>query len=197
MFCAETQLRQNLENKSCCTQLENKMSNASDCGQAENIFSCYQSQEEMFANLGQQESLLQPTDVSVGQSESVPYIPCFGLDDYVEAEVLVTPRRDQQPIFKVSGERFAVAAVCKLILEAAEHFSKIQEVRQFKAEIGAIGAALLGNTFSSDIFLMRLAVSHHLVGLLIGWKGQNVQAIKLEKMWKFLVRNVFQHQLFN
>jgi len=107
-------------------------------------------------------------------------VPSFGLDDYVEAEVLVTPRRDQQPIFKVSGERFAVAAVCKLILEAAEHFSKIQEVRQFKSEIGAIGAALPGNTFSSDIVLMRLAVPHHLVGILIGWKGQNAQAIKLE-----------------
>ena len=128
LFCAETQLRKNLENKSCCKQLENMMSNVSDCGQAENIFSCYQSQEEMFENLGQQESLFQPTDVSVGQPESVP---CFGLNDYVEAEVLVTPRRDQQPIFKVSRERFAVEAVCKLIVEAAEHFSKIQEVRQF------------------------------------------------------------------
>jgi len=83
LFCAKTQLRKNLENKSCCTQLENKMSNARGCGQAENIFSCYQSQEEMFENLGQQESLFQPTNVSVGQPESVP---SFGLDDYVQAE---------------------------------------------------------------------------------------------------------------
>jgi len=201
------------------------MINASDCGQFQNLFSCYQSQEEMFENLGQQESVFQPTHPSLEQPESVLYIPCFGLNDYVEAEVpvpssdhvaeivgkrgckilflmntiqvkIVAPRRDQQPIFKVSGERFAVTAACKLILEAAEHFSKIQEVRQFKAEIGAIGAALPGNTFSSDIVLMKLAVPHHLVGLLIGWKGQNIQTIKLETNVEILSPKRFSAPLF-
>ena len=202
------------------------MNNASDCVQVQSLFTCYQSQEQIFENLGQQESVFQPTHSSLEQPESVPYIPCFGLNDYVEAEVpvpssdhvaeivgkrgckilflmntmqvkIVTSRRDQQPIFKVGGERFAVEAVCKLIIEAAEHFSKIQEVRQFKTEIGAIGATLLGNTFSSDIVLTRLAVPHHLVGLLIGWKGQNIQAIKLETNVEILSPNVFQHHFFN
>ena len=201
------------------------MTNASDCGQVQNLFACYQAQEEMFKNLGQQESVFQPTHSSLEQPESVPYILCFGLNDYVEAEVpvpssdhvaeivgkrgckilflmntiqvkIVTPRRDQQPIFKVSGERFAVVAFCKLIVEAAEHFSKIQEVRQFKAEIGAIGAALPGNTFSSDIVLMKLAVPHHLVGLLIGWKGQNIQAIKLKTNVEIVCPKRFSAPLF-
>jgi len=201
------------------------MNNASDCVQVQSLFTCYQSQEQIFENLGQQESVFQPTHSSLEQPESVPYIPCFGLNDYVEAEVpvpssdhvaeivgkrgckilflmntiqvkIVTPRRDQQPIFKVSGERFAVEAVCKLIVEAAEHFSKIQEVRQFKTEIGAIGAALPGNTFSSNIVLMKLAVPHHLVGLLIGWKGQNIQAIKLKTNVEILSPKRFSAPLF-
>jgi len=69
-------------------------------------------------------------------------------------------------------------------------------MRQFKAEIGAIGAALLGNTFSSDVVLMRLAVPHHLVGLLIGWKGQNVQAIKLETSVEIVSAKRFSAPIF-
>ena len=64
---------------------------------------------------------------------------------------IVTPRRDEQPIFKVSGDQFAVDAACKLIVEAAEQFSKIQEVRQFEAEMDPIGSALPSNTFFSDV----------------------------------------------
>ena len=42
----------------------------------------------------------------------------------------------------------------------------------------AIGSTLSDNTFSSDIVLMKLVVPNQLVGPVIGWKGQNVEAIK-------------------
>jgi len=184
------------------------MSNVSNCAQVQSLFTCCQSQE-IFENRGQQESVFQPTDVSLGQPKPVPDFLCFGINDYLEVEVpvpssdhvaeivgkrgckiwflmdatkakIVTPRRDEQPIFKVSGDQFAVDAACKLIVEAAEQFSKIQEVRQFEAEMDPIGSALPSNTFLSDVVLMKLEVPYCLVGLVIGWKGQNVRAIKQE-----------------
>jgi len=185
------------------------MSNVSNFVQVQSVFTCYQSHEEVFENLGHQESVFQPTDASLGQPKPVPDFLCFGINDYLESEVpvpssdhvaeivgkrgckilflmdatkvkIVTPRRDEQPIFKVSGDQFAVDAACKLIVEAAEQISKIQEVGQFDAECGAISTALPGNTFSSDIVLMKLEVPYCLIGLAIGWKGQNVRAIKQE-----------------
>jgi len=170
------------------------------------LFTWCQSHEVIFENLGQQESVFQPTDVSIGKPKPVPDFLCFGINDCLEVEVpvpssdhvaeivgkrgckilflmdatkakIVTPRRDEQPIFKVSGDQFAVDAACKLIVEASEQFSKTQEMRQFETEMNAIGSALPGNTFSSDI-VMKMEIPYCLIDLLIDWKRQNVRAIK-------------------
>ncbi|XP_037079199.1 RNA-binding protein MEX3A-like [Pollicipes pollicipes] len=86
-----------------------------------------------------------------------------------------TPKRDEEPVFVITGRKEDVGFAKKKILAAAEHFSQLREAR--RQNPGGPAPALGPPKREGDV-TVSVEVPYEFVGLVVGQKGATIKRIQ-------------------
>ncbi|KAF0290839.1 RNA-binding protein MEX3D [Amphibalanus amphitrite] len=86
-----------------------------------------------------------------------------------------TPKRDEEPVFVITGRKEDVAFAKQKILAAAEHFSQLREAR--RQNPGGPAPALGPPKRDGDVTI-QVEVPYEFVGLVVGQKGATIKRIQ-------------------
>ncbi|KAF0288180.1 RNA-binding protein MEX3B [Amphibalanus amphitrite] len=86
-----------------------------------------------------------------------------------------TPKRDEEPVFVITGRKEDVAFAKQKILAAAEHFSQLREARR---QNPAGPAPALGPPKREGDVTVSVEVPYEFVGLVVGQKGATIKRIQ-------------------